>query len=356
MWRVSSAAYPVANAGGNHVYSEGPNCLSRAWAPLLDRHTLSIGLDGVGSQLVDFQRGVGFSNWRTSPNNFQNISFSNRADSPRICYYITTSGTDATINRYDTEAGALAPLGVFPKTITSFNDIPAWFQHDKDDRWFTFQRGDVVYAWDSITDTVLPGRTVSGLDEHYLDLDGGWVLLNNAARPGTIWDLSTDSVTTFNPTGLGSIFHMPSLRGYWVVADVNTGAGTLPMVRIPAAANAAGQALIKSFAGYTPSLHRSSWPQATNDLTQYLLHSDFSFFSWGAGNEIPGNSLTYVRLDGGSTRLLAHVFTDVIGEGQYWDCPRAQPSGDGRVVLFGANSMNRTGRYDPYLVEVPLAA
>src|SRR5437762_13595061 len=67
VWKVTSASVPLAaNTGAGHDYSEGGNEASRAWGPNHDTHTIMILAFAGGSShwLVDFTRGVGFSDYR----------------------------------------------------------------------------------------------------------------------------------------------------------------------------------------------------------------------------------------------------------------------------------------------------
>ncbi len=59
------------------------------------------------------------------------------------------------------------------------------------------------------------------------------------------------------------------------------------------------------------------------------------------------------KSDGSDQRLLAHHYGVV--PMSYYQTPWAQPSPDGKVVIFNSN-MNGSGRYDLFVAEVPLRA
>jgi len=57
-----------------------------------------------------------------------------------------------------------------------------------------------------------------------------------------------------------------------------------------------------------------------------------------------------VRSDGSDARLLAHHYS---ASPSYYADAYAQPSPDGKVVIFNSN-MNGSGRYDLFVTEMPL--
>jgi len=57
-----------------------------------------------------------------------------------------------------------------------------------------------------------------------------------------------------------------------------------------------------------------------------------------------------VRSDGSDARLVVHHYS---ASPTYYADPFAQPSPDGKVVIFNSN-MNGSGRYDLFVAEIPL--
>jgi hypothetical protein len=354
VWKATSATVPSANSYAVNLYSEGPTQVSREWAP--GRHTVLTVLSSGAFYLGDFQRGVGFSNWRPLPGGSTHLTFSKNAATPRIAY-ITTS--DGRLRRYDTGTNSWADTGLFPAAFNSGNGV--WLQQDRNDRWFVALGavGGSVIAWNSQTGE-LRSRTVSGLDEPYFDKDGRYVFMNHGSTTSTIWDLQSNTTYGIRAPGASGFGHMPALRSFFLAADVNTGNGIMPIWRLDPTP-AGNHVQIGTFNnGYSPDFHWSGqWLQdagelPNEDLTrQWALVSTFNetFTATGGGVK---EGIGLMRLDGSDLRLLAHHYSTNFGGGDlgYWSQPHATTSPDGKLVLF-SSSMLGSGRADLFAIEVP---
>ena len=346
VWKVTSASVPYANPMMAHYYSEGPAQISREWAA--GRHTLAI-----GANLVDFQRGVGFSNWRSAPSGTRQITFSKNPATPRIAFVTTNGGQ---LRRFDTGTMQWADVGLFPVAFNSSE----WLQQDKDDRWFVAlgATAGTVLAWNSATGQSYT-RSFSNLDEPYLERDGRYVLVNVGPTSGPVWDLQTNTLTTLTAPGNSGISHTPSLRSYYVFGDNGTGNGITPHWRIDPSP-AREMVMFNDLGGYTADAHNSGmWVQTDAELggdlrRQWFLRTsyDWSYVSYGAGAK---EALAFLRIDGGGHRLLLHHYSvlPTNGADNYWSEPRAILSIDGKLAMFDSN-MNNGPRVDVFLAEVPV--
>ncbi|HYR14646.1 MAG TPA: Ig-like domain-containing protein, partial [Mycobacterium sp.] len=219
VWKVTSSTTPSANSGAGHDYSDGPNEVSLGWGAGNNTHTIVVGVpQGVAYYLVDFTRGVGFSNYRrlpVQPGRDLCFSFSDLPSQPRIAYIIT----GGQLVRFNTASMLVENTGFFPLNLGMFG----WLQHDKTDGWFAGLTTDqtVAFAWNSQTNQLLThGET--WLNEPRLERDGRYIALTNSNNTMRLWDLSTN---TFGPTQNDAINiwlgHNANLRGQWVTTDVN---------------------------------------------------------------------------------------------------------------------------------------
>src|SRR5438034_10477260 len=120
IWKVTSSVVPAANTSAGHDYADGGNRASLGWGSSSNTHTILIRGDGMDYHLVDFIRGVGFSNYRRLPDAAQPdrdlcFSFSNRPSQPRIAY-VVHSGV---LHRLNTETMQLENTGSFPRSVRS---------------------------------------------------------------------------------------------------------------------------------------------------------------------------------------------------------------------------------------------
>src|SRR5256885_913457 len=193
IWKVTSSTIPTANSGAGHDYAEGGNQVSRGWGPNNNTHTLLIRGDGMLNYIVDFTRGVGFSNYRlltVQPRRDICASFSSVAGSERILYIHTGSQ----LVRYNTQTMQTENTGNFPMTGAIF----AWLHQDRNDTWFTGLLDDnqTVWVWNSKTNQYMT-HNESWINEPHLDRDGRYVgITGGGGGPQRVWDLSNN---TFGP-------------------------------------------------------------------------------------------------------------------------------------------------------------
>jgi uncharacterized protein YjdB len=352
VWKVTSSAVPAANAGAGHEYSDGPNEVSRGWGPNNNSHTLVIRSDQFPYYVVDFTRGVGFSNYRQLPVQPRaqtlTTTFSNLPGQERILYIMTSSQ----VVRFNTATMQLENTGNFPLNIAGYG----WLHHDKNDGWFAGLMSDqlTAFAWNSQTNQLLT-HFESWLNEGRLERDGRYIALTNTNSTVRLWDLATN---TFGPVQTNSLFwlgHNANLRGQWVTTDVN---GPFPappgLTRYdPSGGQLVMTRFLNNSGGYGVH-HSGNWVQSDAELGGNL-NRQWSFVSGFDNNAFTAAALWkqaigVVRSDGSDARLLLHHFSANV---TYYDMPWGQPSPDGKVVIFNSN-MNGSGRYDLFIAEVPL--
>jgi hypothetical protein len=100
--------------------------------------------------------------------------------------------------------------------------------------------------------------------------------------------------------------------------------------------------------------HAGNWVQSDAELGGDL-NRQWSFFSGVADNAFTATTLWrqaigVVRSDGSDARLLVHHYST---NPDYYADPFAQPSPDGKVVIFNSNMLT-SGRYDLFVAEMPL--
>lgn len=351
VWKLTSATVPAANSSAHHEYSEGPLQISY---PINGVYWLLF--DADAKRMVPFTRGAG-------PNYAADVvltgspvtaTFSRDINNPDFIYLLEADGD---LRRVRVSTNSIDEGGTnFPAAV----DGNGWLQQDRFNKWFVglSETANRIWAWNSETDEL---RTLdrSGLDEPYLERDGRYVFVNHGGVTSTIWDLETDTTYTATRPGNTSWAHMPCLRRYSFLQDVNTGAGHMPMWLIDLSV-ARDDEMVFDAPGYAPDRHWSGcWIQFPDDLThQYALVSAFNQSFTATGTELR-QGIGFHRIDGGDQRFLCHhfsVFPDTSGlpASDYWPQPHATQSPDGLLVMFGSN-MNDSGRVDAFLVEVPTA-
>src|SRR6266853_1424390 len=117
-------------------------------------HTLLIRGAGMPYYLVDFTRGVGFTNYRqVSGLDLRDIAFtfSSVPGRERIAYAIDQR--TGLLHRYNTATMQIEDNGVFPVTLnTAAPRGMTWLHQDKDDGWFVgLGDGSTAFAWNSAT-------------------------------------------------------------------------------------------------------------------------------------------------------------------------------------------------------------
>ena len=350
VWKVTSSSIPSANSGAGHDYSDGPNEVSLGWGTNNNTHTILIRGDGMAYYLVDFTRGAGFSNYRrltVQPARDLCFTFSNLASQPRIAYILTGSQ----VVRFNTATMQTENTGNFPLNQAGFG----WLQHDKTDGWFAGLTTDqtVAFAWNSQTNE-LRTHGESWLNEGRLERDGRYIALTNGNSTFRLWDLATN---TFGPTQsdrLNSwLGHNANLRGQWVTTDVNASAPFDLDRYYPSG----GQIVKTRFLNNSASSgvhHSGNWVQSDAELGGDL-NRQWSFMSGVENDAFTLNAqwkqaIGVVRSDGSDARLVVHHYS---ASPTYYADPFAQPSPDGKVVIFNSN-MNGSGRYDLFVAEIPL--
>src|SRR3989449_1729054 len=352
VWKVTSSSVPAPNTGAGHDYADGGNRATIGWGPDNNTHTILIRGDGMAYHLVDFTRGVGFSNYRVLPSAAQPdrdlcFSFSNLATQPRIAYVVH----NGVLNRFNSATMQIENTGNFPSNVSAF----AWLQHDRNDVWFVgLVDATTAFAWNSQTNQYLT-HAESWLNEPRLERDGRYIALTNTNSTVRLWDLATN---TFGPVQSNSLFwlgHNADLRGQWVTTDVN---GPFPappgLTRyVPSGGQLALTRFLTNSGGYGVH-HSGNWVQSDAELGGDL-NRQWSFVSGFDNNAFTATTLWkqgigVVRSDGSDARLLLHHYSL---NPVYFADPFGKPSPDGRVVIFNSN-MNGSGRYDLFVVEMPL--
>src|SRR6266571_4322016 len=254
IWKVTSSVVPAANTSAGHDYADGGNRASLGWGSSSNTHTILISGDGMDYHLVDFIRGVGFSNYRRLPDAAQPdrdlcFSFSNRPSQPRIAY-VVHSGV---LHRFNTETMQLENTGSFPRSVNAF----AWLQHDRNDVWFVgLVDATTAFAWNSQTNQYLT-HSETWLDEGRLERDGRYVVLTDGGGQVRLWDLSNNTFGTPQNEGINFWFahnagrwvleHGPDRRRFQALPEESVGRDVprhqLPRVQVPSVVEAAPQAV-----------------------------------------------------------------------------------------------------------------
>lgn len=351
IWKVTSASVPAANSFVSHDYSEGGHQISRGWGSGGNHHTLAVRTDSGVSYLVDFEKGVGFSNWRQFPSDTKPradlfFSFASDPSTPQIAFV----HTGQEVHRLDTAKNQRANTAPFPKTFKT--DSGQWFHQDMNDRWFVMLNGigdaaTGVIVWDRVNNQTYE-KTFSNLDEPHLERSGHFVAVKG---PQQFWDLDHPNQ---DPVSFSYEFsHPASLLGYFVATNSSQSA-PFPMMRIlpgPPASQVAG--FTEGIASHN---HLSgNWLQPNDEpakqwvlASSYWKHGDntYSYFLHDGG-------IGLFRADGSDWRLLCHTYEDYQDQGsEYFETPRATIAMDGTMVMFDTD-MNNSGRSDVFLVEMP---
>lgn len=370
VWKITDATFGAGNTSCGHDYANGPWQISRAWGPL-KKHTIVVGVwvgsGGVGTgtltyYLVDFQRGVGFSNTRaltTHPRRDLCAGFSGIVGQEQILYI--HDGTN--LQRYDTAAMALANTGNFPLAQGAY----AWLQHDITDTWFCFLDTDnlKVWYWNSQTNLSY-SHSETWANEPYMESDGQYVVYTSGGAFTTteVIDLTTTPPTVgaaqSNPPFVAHISHACSCRKYTVAIDPNG----FQEQRYDQTAQQfnTGVNIVDGHGGDDP--HSSAWYQddaylaahgGNGLLSQWVyttpLISSADTTYWA--NCIWKGAIGLQRVDGSDQRTLCHAYNLPVHA--YFDSPWGHPSIDGRVAMFNSKqNQAATARWDLFVAEVPL--
>ena len=355
VWKVTSSSVPTANPHAGHDYADGPNEVSRGWGAGNNTHTILFyaGIVGVGSPyyLVDFTRGVGFTNYRQLPAGAQPVtdlcfSFSSVVGQERIAYVINGNQ----VKRFNTATMQVENTGFFPLTGT----FQRWLHQDKNDIWFTgLQDNSTAFAWNSQTNE-LRTHSETWLNEPRLERDGRYIALTTSNSTIRLWDLVTN---TFGPTQTDVLNiwlgHNANLRGMWVTTDVNASAPFDLDRYYPSGGQIVKTRFLNNSAGAGVH-HAGNWVQSDAELGGNL-NRQWSFVGGVDNNAFTATALWkqaigVMRADGSDARLLVHHYST---NSTYSDDPFVKPSPDGKVVMFDSN-MAGSGRYDVFVAEMPL--
>ncbi len=353
VWKVTSATMPASNSGAGHDYPEGGAQVSRGWGANNNTHTILIRGDGMSYYIVDFTRGVGFSNYRrltTQPARDLCAAFSNVAGQERILYILS----GGQLVRYNTATMAVENTGRFPISLSYY----AWLHQDKDDIWFTGMASDnqTVWVWNSQTGAFFTDLE-TWTNEPHLERDGRYVVITSGGAYTTtrVWDLSNNTLgPTQGPSLQFHVSHGASARGHFIMTDVNATAPQTQARFDVASGQLTKTVILNNSPG--PDEHGSgNWIQSDAELGGNLLRQ----WTYVTGESAPAwysqlvwkYAIGVQRSDGSDQRILLHHYG--VTPMNYYDTPWGQPSPDGRVVIFNSN-MNGSGRYDLFVAEVPL--
>ena len=358
IWKVTSNTVPTTNSGAGHDYADGANQVSRGWGQNHNTYTILIRGAGLPYYLVDFTRGVGFTNYRqVSGLDLRDIAFtfSSVPGRERIAYAIDQR--TGLLHRYNTATMQIEDNGVFPVTLnTAAPRGMTWLHQDKDDGWFVgLWDGSTAFAWNSRTNQLLT-HGESWLNEPRLERDGRYVgLTGGGDGPVRLWDLSTNS---FGPmqslTQISYFSHLASCRSMWVGTNARLTAPFAQERYDVSGGQLVETQILANSATALGSDEAGNWIQSDAEVGGNLSRQ-WSYLT-GTGVQ-PWSSLLLwnqaigvQRADGSDQRLLLHHYSVGI---TYWDSPWGTPSPDGKVVIFNSN-MNGSGRYDLFVAEVPL--
>ena len=339
------------------IYSTLGLQISQPWGPRFNQYTIAF-IDPLGRLFVcDYKMGGTISNYRTVPGAGEGrTAFSRLAGQAQIMYI--QSGTR--LSRYNTARNSSANSGIFPIPWTTDPGPNCWLQLNQAETWATGQlsRDDnTVTALNTVTGKVIT-QSLPFIDELYsgyndvalINCDAG----GSGPTAGYVWNLDTNALTSIGlPYGvMPSIFHVPSMRGFWIATDTTTGSGRMPLYKINEDGSHSHVATIHEYYGQFHTC--GHWKQSAG-LEQYMLYS-----MWYPPSEgwLPSleYALLFVRCDNGSTAVLGHHYSVVppATTHPYWSAPRATQSTDGRLVIFTSNMLD-SARLDVFLMEVPVS-
>jgi hypothetical protein len=330
--------------------------ISPAWGDDGDQYTILFTNITGGAYLADYQLGGSVTNIRSVANvtGIGNHHFSRV--NPRILYILTSSQ----LRRYDTATDSLANTGSFPYSWASSGG--GWFMMNDDETWATAKSSTsstaTATALNLTTGSVITQGPYTSFDDFYAG-SGNVAFINRGGTNSAMWDLDANTVTTYSrPNSNFAVVHVPTLDGYWVTFDPNTGSGSLRWTRnLPDGSNTGSTA----GAGYWGQIHNSGFWRNGSGADQWFLMSCWdNSGTWTAGMRY---SLNFVEASGFTRRVLGHHYSLAVngqetnpgGTDGYWSQPHATQSPDGKLVMFGSNMLD-SSRIDVFLMEVPRAA
>src|SRR5262249_14637851 len=198
-------------------------------------------------------------------------------------------------------------------------------------------------------------------NEPHMERDGRYIVLTSGGAYTTsrVWDLQNNTLGPVQDASVQfHVSHGASARGHFVMTDVNA-VEPQTQVRFDVANAALSRSIIfPNSAG--PDEHGSgNWIQSDTELHNDLLRQ-WTYVTGESGpslawySQLAWKSAIGLQMsDGSDQRLLAHHYG--LAPFSYFETPWGKPSPDGKVVIFNSN-MNGSGRYDLFVVEVPLKA
>jgi hypothetical protein len=336
------------------IYSTLGLQISQPWGANLDQYTIAFIDSSSALYLCDYRLGGGVSNYRTVPGAGEGrVAFSRLPGQAQIIYIQSGSR----LGKYNTVKNQPANSGVFPIAWATDPGPNCWLQLNQAETWATGQLDrNTVTALNTTTGRVIT-QTVRGIDELYSGYDNVALINCDAGGSGPtagyVWNLDSNTLTSIGlPYGdMPYISHVPSMRGFWIATDTNTGNGGMPLFKI----NEDGShSKVSTFQGYYGQWHNCGhWKQSAG-LEQYMLYSMCNPPSSGWTPSLQ-YALVFVRCDNGSTSVLGHHYSVLPPSTThpYWSAPRASQSTDGRLVIFTSNMLD-SARNDVFLMEVPV--
>lgn len=357
VYKVTDSDYPVSNVRAYHDYAgQGPE-ISLPWTS--GGHvfyTLQFATWTTTYWLIDFNyTNRAFSNLRAGPVRDHDLgfSFSTVTSTPRIAYYLS----GGVLNRYDTEANALANTGNFPHdpVASSLND-GQWLSHSVNDSIFGWHTPNGAYGvvWNAVTDTELWAYSASSVvNEFVVDYDGAYIYVSsNDATVKLDIVRTSDGANLGAPTDDRGVVHIAAGRSLAIMGDPDTSGGPAYYYVVPSNQTdevfAAGGVWLDA----DMLVHNSGhWVQSNSSgLSQWFLTSPY-VASGGANTGDLSLYISYVRPDG-QARLVAWHDGVWTGAAEYNEIPFATSSPDGRLVMWNSN-MNNSGRSDVFIAVVP---
>lgn len=212
VWRVTDSSAPEAGYEWNHFNSASYDHVSLSYDGGT-YHVIFGRRAGGRPWMVDFERGVGLSNYEDVSAAAvgtdgipaaDRVQFSRR--DPHVAYF---TDNDGVLHRYDAQTRQKANQAPFPKdfqadsrvtSVFGTDFLPVHFQTQQDDQWFSFRvresSGEFtgVVAWNRETGEVCTYRDVP-TRRHFQFEGGGWIWIRDGSDEMHLMDLSDCSVT-----------------------------------------------------------------------------------------------------------------------------------------------------------------
>jgi hypothetical protein len=341
VWKLTDATFPIANINCRSDREHAGAQISAAWND--DHHTISFVIqDGVVNDqrfLVDFQRGVGFSNSRklVVQGGEDLFAFTTDPVNPQVAFAGDGLGR---LHLLDTATNTKVESTTFPlQEVFTLPSVSAG--------------GRVIAAQSTNTgfialDTATGQRftLVTGGDNVPVVDHAGRFVTQAVSDASQLWKIGEPTSSSWQPP-TGDFQASTGVSGGFVAVDVDSGGGDMKIYFSDPEQQTHVQ--IGNYGGYDTVSLASQWIQTdVPALEQWLLYTT-------AEQGFPGatkldDAIGFFRLDG-EFRFLAHHYTD--DSPTFYKQPRASMSPDGRLVVF--TSTMGTDRTDVYVAEVPLS-